>query len=408
MAYVTLASHLWYRPVCLARAAALLLLLGSGGATVVVGDEPAARQRPSWVDRPALTLSGLVVTPSEPVLVARSRSYLWFPNIVRLASGDLLALMQNHADVHVTRSTCEATWSQDGGLTWSKPVEAIYGDSNLRLASGDQILMPFYLQPAPRGALGGEAQVNPRGKRTLEVRKGLTFTGLPRKDKSLAPATGNAGFFFNGSAVQLRDGAFLATLYGTFEGDARYSLVAATSRDGVKWRFRSIVASATVPVPGKDGPSESATVRLKDGRLFCVFRMGDGSPLGQAASEDEGITWSRTTAMAGPFSVQPGMVCMADGTLAISSGRPGLFLWLDPVGDGQSWQKVDLAANHDAALPKEPLSKTTAYTEVVALDDSHLLVIYDRIPHGWEAIPGASPETNSCWVVRLTVQRTGR
>jgi len=44
---------------------------------------------------------------------------------------------------------------------------------------------------------------------------------------------------------------------------------------------------------------------------------------------------------------------------------------------------------------------TTGYTEVAVVDDSHLLVIYDRVPHGWKAIPRESVDTNSVWVIRL-------
>lgn len=46
----------------------------------------------------------------------------------------------------------------------------------------------------------------------------------------------------------------------------------------------------------------------------------------------------------------------------------------------------------------------TGYTEVAVLDDMHLLVIYDRVPNGWLAIPTDSKETNSAWVVRVTME----
>jgi hypothetical protein len=51
---------------------------------------------------------------------------------------------------------------------------------------------------------------------------------------------------------------------------------------------------------------------------------------------------------------------------------------------------VDLQTHHNKCVPREPIDRpdrTSAYTEVVALDDKHALVIYDRIPHGWQAIP---------------------
>ena len=46
---------------------------------------------------------------------------------------------------------------------------------------------------------------------------------------------------------------------------------------------------------------------------------------------------------------------------------------------------------------------TSSYIEVVVLDERHLLYIYGRIPHGWSPIPQGSTETNSIWVVRVTV-----
>ena len=57
----------------------------------------------------------------------------------------------------------------------------------------------------------------------------------------------------------------------------------------------------------------------------------------------------------------------------------------------------------DALL--SPSVGTSSYTEVVVLDEGHLLYIYDRIPNGWKAIAADSPETNSVWVVRVTLQR---
>jgi hypothetical protein len=42
---------------------------------------------------------------------------------------------------------------------------------------------------------------------------------------------------------------------------------------------------------------------------------------------------------------------------------------------------------------------------VVALDERHLLCIFDRIPNGWTAVPKDTTETNSVLVVRLTLER---
>ena len=39
------------------------------------------------------------------------------------------------------------------------------------------------------------------------------------------------------------------------------------------------------------------------------------------------------------------------------------------------------------------------------MDDSHLIIMYDRIPNGWNPIPAESTETNSIWVVRVTLTK---
>ena len=124
----------------------------------------------------------------------------------------------------------------------------------------------------------------------------------------------------------------------------------------------------------------------------------------------------------GPFDLPPGhdgpglpdtLAVLDDGLLALSGGRPGLYLWLDREGQGRNWQRVDIRAHHNACRPDEPITEstdlhrqvTTAYTEVISLAENQLLYIYDRIPHGWEPIPEGSTETNSVWVVRATVDR---
>ncbi|MFM8572700.1 MAG: hypothetical protein ACKOAU_13995 [Pirellula sp.] len=46
--------------------------------------------------------------------------------------------------------------------------------------------------------------------------------------------------------------------------------------------------------------------------------------------------------------------------------------------------------------------RTTSYTEVEPLDEHSVIVMYDRIPNGKNAIPPGSNETNSVWVVKIS------
>jgi hypothetical protein len=64
-------------------------------------------------------------------------------------------------------------------------------------------------------------------------------------------------------------------------------------------------------------------------------------------------------------------------------------------------------SHHNLHQAQEPIDRpdhTTSYTEIAVLDDTHVLYMYDRIPHGWGAIPEGSTDTNSIWVVRVTLE----
>jgi len=357
-----------------------------------------------WTDVRTVELQGLEVSLSRPVLVARSKGYLWFPTLVPMGGNGLIGILSDMPDVHTDRPTGLMTWSSDGGLTWSEPGKGPYSDcAPLRLPNGDLLMLSNYLYPRADGTYAG-CGIIPRGKREPEaLADGVTITGWPRP---LRPGPhGLAGFGFTGQTVAVEEGDYLATLYGFFEGAGRYSLVAACSVDGTNWSIRSVIADESCALEGSEGPCEAALCRLKDGRLMCIFRNSSNVPYGHCWSEDEGRTWTTPVAMAEAHSVQPSLVVMDGGLVALSGGRPGLFLWINADGTGTDWQAVDVQAHHNECCPDETIGNSTSYTETVGLDDEHLLMIYDRIPHSWSAIPQDSPETNSAWVVRVGIHR---
>jgi hypothetical protein len=193
-------------------------------------------------------------------------------------------------------------------------------------------------------------------------------------------------------------------MYGYFKDERRYSLVMVESVDGLTWKFRSLIAGSDCPLAGGEGPCESQTIRLKDGRLMNVFRLASNVPYGQTFSDDDGGTWSAPVAMKDAHSVQPSLAMMRDGSIVLTGGRPGIFAWINRGSDGKDWLQVDLQSHHNENHPQDAITRvdqTTSYTEVAALDEQSVIVIYDRIPHGWKAIPQESQDTNSVWVVKL-------
>lgn len=370
-----------------------------------------AADHPKWETAATLKLDGLDVSLSKPRLVARSSGYLWFPTMTRLSGGELFANFSTNRDEVVADRTSSVSWSDDNGLTWSTPSSIdpkgdLYAETMLRRKDGDELLLPFNLYP-DKGRMRGWYQTvaGKRGARKVQFfDKALAVSGWPRPDRSFNEKLGLSGFGFNGQCVPAKTGEYLATMYGYFKDDLRYSLVMVESKDGLDWKYRSLVAGADCKLKGDEGPCESVTVRLKDSRLMNVFRLASNMPYGQTFSDDDGKTWSTPVAMNAAHSVQPSLAVMKDGGLVLTGGRPGIFAWINRDGTGKDWLQVDLQSHHNAQHPAEPITsdKTTAYTEVEPLDDQSVIVIYDRITNGWNAIPKGSNDTNSIWVVKVS------
>jgi hypothetical protein len=355
----------------------------------------------SWKPARTVVLGGLTIAVSQPVQVAESKGYLWFPTLMRLDDRRLVALMSNKADELTDEQTAEAVWSTDGGLTWGSAQHIpIYSECPVKIAGG-HLLLPYCLFPQGEGAIGAGYMFCRDGKSELvQMKEPLTISGWPRPLDRFGARYGRpdlnlAGFVFNGQCIPLNDGRHIATLYGHFQGTKRFALVAAASKDGRTWEYLSTVADETCKLHGKEGPCEAAICRLKDGRLMCVFRVESGTFYGRSFSRDDGKTWSEPDTLTAR-SVQPSLMAMPDGLIALSGGRPGVSVWFNVEGDGARWQPGEI-------LPDD--AKTSGYTEIVQLDERSLLCIYDRVPHGWTAIPADSRDTNSVWVVRLMLDR---
>ena len=369
----------------------------------------------TWVDVQTIDLQGLRVTLTEPIAIGRRRGYFWFPNLWRMPNGDLLATISPVADIHMSSIPYLVTWSRDGGLTWSEPIVTNDGGQTLlHLSNGDALLLPYILRPRPAG-MGAPYNRIPAATRTVEyIPSGVTVSGWPGPAKIVVPGLDMASFAFNGQTVQLRDGTYLATVYGALVEPSGDRIFAVKSSDGVHWAIHALIADNTCGVVGKEGPNESALLRLNDGRILCVFRVGSRANYGQCWSSDEGQSWSAPVTMAGVFSVQPSLATRTDGVIALGGGRPGLQLWLNADGTAQSWQGIDMLAHHNACHPDEAmatytdhnhLQQTSAYTEVIAVDNTHFLYLYDRLANGWQPIPEEMDDTNSVWLVRVTVEK---
>lgn len=393
-------------------------------------------------------LESLRVTLSAPVLVGRGRAAFNFPKIMALRNGELLLHIEVTPETW-DRERNDAFWSTDGGLSWDSPRSVPFATSaRVLLPSGDLILLPYRTYPRP-GGIGGPCAIIPSGKREVKfIRDGVTVTGWPRPPVSSKEQLkyGQASFVFDGQTVNLKDGKYLVTLNGWLEqpgtknGFAAWGLgpktcvVAAESEDGFHWKIRSVIADEHWRLSGAEGPNEASLCRLNDGRLLCLFRSyGWGLIYGQTWSSDEAKTWTEPVYSDYAWSVDPRLAVVKDGTVVLSGGRPGVLMWFSADGTGKDWQLIDLIDHHNSFYPKDPIARyssapggalyansggSTGYTEVMAVDESHVLCVYDKSPlyskaqmRGEILAPanvkgtGDARDSWSVWIVRAHVVR---
>ncbi|MBI3525202.1 MAG: exo-alpha-sialidase [Betaproteobacteria bacterium] len=253
-----------------------------------------------------------------------------------------------------------------------------------------------------------------KGKMPTWDEQQITVAGFPH---NIAPHLEGKTFLADGgdAVLPLADGALLHTYYGRLEGDRKYRLFAVVSDDGgLSWHYRATIADGQTMRAVREGPSEAATVRLDDGSLLCIYRVdsGAGIPFGRSISMDEGRTWKRLRPMYGKGSVKPQLARLADGTILLSGGRPGIYLWVCTDGMGRRWRRHDLVAHHNHSASKEDQYLTltpgggeapalsTCYTSMQPIGPDAVLIAYERLGNGWGGSPGLHGATDAVFCLR--------
>jgi len=177
-----------------------------------------------------------------------------------------------------------------------------------------------------------------------------------------------------GGGVQLRDGSYVYLVVVWFGPNWRAdnhslsapccnnSVLAFTSPDGLDWRYSGTVAAYNESRVYQEGPNECDVVLLKDGKtLFAVMRVdgGDGRPDGRtlpliaATSTDGGVTWVPAATPKEMRSAWPRAAVLENGALLVTTGRPGVDLFVSLDGMGRAWERHSLPTAHNQLVVSE-------------------------------------------------------
>lgn len=174
------------------------------------------------------------------------------------------------------------------------------------------------------------------------------------------PVTASS-FYGHGDVVLLGDGTILATGYGDSD-----STLVASADFGRTWDYRAAMISGT--------GSEPSLVLLDNGNLLCVSR---GTPMEYAISTDDGYTWSTPVSL-DVNGVSPRLVKLDDGRIALSYGRPNIYLMIADANGG-NWSSPFLVYEGSGC----------GYTGLTKAPDGHLLLTYSESDFGGDdGLPG--------------------
>lgn len=293
------------------------------------------------------------------------------------------------------------TRSFDGRKTWEEWKQSqergrgpITEGSTVQLRDGRILLFDVHAEHTGNKRFAANYWVSSDGFRTVQGPYPYSFV-LPEAEVNSHDDRGEAisRMYVRRSILELPNGDLLACGYGHFESDklpTEYapkmnkmrSFALRSSDVGRTWRYVATIASDPVE---QEGFGEPVLVRLtkgpRAGRILCLMRTGRENPIYQSESDDEGKTWSRAWPLSWTYSrfgrtrpivgVDPDVVEMQDGTLALSFGHKpdyrehGNYVAFS-LDQGQSWTDVT------------PVSATVtmAYTGVREVAPGELFVVY--------------------------------
>jgi hypothetical protein len=414
----------WLRTI----AAGLLVSICAHGAES--GDSLFARSTMKEVD-----LNGLKVWLGKPVQVTAqigwgmnwvhpgwqpSWSFIHLtPYLARFPHGNLIATYAMDPDTQQNPFFLSGFQiSRDGGAHWERRYAVLIQHIPMvYLPKGKDSLMAipselmYRSEGDTRNFVGPCYLFEEGGAKMVLVPDGVRLVDWPwptRVDPSAGIDAGgpqprdnwHVGVSITGSVIKIGE-KWIASIYGRKgEAPCDSSMLIASEDGGTTWRYFSTIADGDPSHVGEDrfeGANETSFVQLADGDLMAVFRTGSGTVwhVRRSYSHDGGRTWTKSDALPA-WSVEPQVIRTANGTIALATGRPGIYLWLATDPRATTWQKVDLVAYHNqvvedpsariTSFPRPASARrrsgeawqTTSYTAMVETAPNRILLIYDR------------------------------
>ena len=338
---------------------------------------------------------------AEPFTISSVRQYTTsaYPTLDRLADGRLLCVY-SAIDDRATRgkAVIVATFSEDNGGTWSKPIVLIDSrpdldyDPNI-IVIGPRVIVTSTTVPPTHGQIISTS-------RTVAVRSedsGKTWSkpyDIPMGHRYTSGKINRGIVLRDGTALfgYSWDIALDKTEKITSEGqeECRACLMASTDR-GLTWKTISHVTTRDRKLADRvgaiNGLDEPALVELSDGAVYMLCRTGL-TKLYESRSTDGGKTWSAAAPSPLTSHNAPASLCRIGGK------KPGILaVWCN--SSTSRWPLCAAASFDDCRTWSTPRRLTErdgheqSYPACIEAPDGRLVVAWQEIIPGGREIRAA-------------------
>lgn len=273
-----------------------------------------------------ILIDGGKLVPVSATTVETSTQHLNFLWAKRFSDG--VIYLSHSKGVHAVDEHGCSEFSTDNGVTWQKPAGGIVSGINAYENLNGERCSVGCSSPA----VSTKHTVTTSGRNQNNE---LVFTN---KCEVVFPYSTSIGFLHR-DCIRMSDGRLVVSGYGRKENAGRcHNFVLESKDDGKTWQFLSLIAE-DLNKKTPEGPDETTIVELKNGELLAIYRVDGNGPAKQKRSSDGGKTWSEEEESVS-FGASPHAIKLADGTLAVVTGRPNFYLFLDFSGTGKNYQKI--------------------------------------------------------------------
>ena len=323
-------------------------------------------------------LLGAVTAPAVELRdVVKGSGY--FPVMIKLRSGDLLAVMRGggqHVDI---RGRLDMVSSKDGGKSWSAPwtvVDEQFDDRNPALGQlpDGTVLLAYSIAKNY-----DETGLKFKGTRKDRVfdgvylmrssDKGRTWT-KPERSEAIHQFYGDHGLVSPyGKMAIARDGTLLMAVYFEFFDERGFQSYLFRSKDkGRTWGD---------PTRMGDGYNETGITTLRDGTLLAALRSGKGQHIAITRSQDMGRTWSAPVQATADMEHPGDLVQLRDGRVLLTYGVRNVPRGVHAMysGDGGlTWDK-----EHKVVITNDAPNVDCGYPSSVELKNGEIATVFYQV-----------------------------